>query len=139
MSKFRIAILVALLFAIALPFSAQAAGVYYCSTLRASGGTGTNADPWACPDDASFNTLVNNMICPNGGGWLYRIYADSYVYYRIEIVNNQCVTTFTQRYWGYPPNTGVNLPMPLLVGGVASLGAVLILGGVFLRRRTSAA
>ncbi len=138
MSKFRIALLVALLFAIALPFSAQAAGVYYCTTLRASGGSGTYADPWACPDDVTFNRWINDAICPSGGGWFYRIYADSYVYYRVDIVNKQCVTTLIQRYWGYPPNTGVTLPMPFVVGGVAGVGALLIVGGVFLRRRALA-
>jgi len=139
MNRIRIAILVALVLALVLPFSVQAAGVYYCSTVyNITGGNGTYGNPWACPDQASLNHIINDVICPAGGGWLYQISSGSYVYYRIEWVNNQCSITYQQRYYGYPPNTGVNLPMPILVGSVAGFGALLIFGGVFLRRRTMA-
>jgi len=138
MNKIRIAVFVALVLALVVPFSAQAAGVFYCSALYNSGGIGTYANPWACPDQASPNHIINDIICPAGGGWLYQIQAGAYEYFRIEWVNNQCTVTYQQRYYGYPPNTGVNLPMPLLVGSVAGFGALLIVGGVFLRRRALA-
>lgn len=139
MNRIRIAILVALVLALMLPFSVQAAGVYYCSgLLTGTGGNGTFAYPWACPDQASLNRIIYDVICPAGGGWLYQIQSGYFIYYRIEWVNNQCTITFQQRYNGYPPNTGVNLPMPMLVASVAGFGALLIVGGVFLRRKTAA-
>lgn len=137
MNRMRIAIFVALVLALVLPFSVQAAGVYYCGVYtNITAGNGTYANPWACPDQASLNRIIYDVICPAGGGWLYQIQNGAYVYYRIEWVRNQCSITFQQRYNGYPPNTGPTLPMPLLVGGVAGAGALLIVGGVFLRRRT---
>ncbi|MFM8322079.1 MAG: hypothetical protein ACKOC5_14300 [Chloroflexota bacterium] len=138
MYKMRIALIVALLFALLIPFAVQAAGVFYCNSGRTSGGNGTYADPWACSTTEQFNYIVYNVICPAGGGWLYEILAGGYNYYRIEWVNNQCQITYRQNYPGYPPNTGVELPMPLLVGGVAAVGAVLIIGGVALRRKNAA-
>lgn len=138
MYKLRIAILVALVVALMVPFSVQAAGVFYCSTLRSGGGIGTYADPWGCANAEQFNYVVYDVICARGGGWLYEIYDGAYVYHRIEWVNRQCSITWSQRYPGYPPNTGVNLPMPLLVGLAASAGIVMIVGGVALRRRQTA-
>lgn len=136
-TKLRVALLLALIAAVLFPFSVQAAGVFYCSTLRTAGGNGTYADPWACATQNQINDVVN-VICSAGGGWLYQIYADAYVYYRIQWVNNQCAITYQQRYYGYPPNTGVELPMPLLVGMVAAAGGLLIVGGLVLRRRAAA-
>lgn len=138
MNKMRLALIVALLMALMIPMTVQAAGVFYCSTLRASGGTGTYADPWACGTQAQIDTVVYSYICNAGGGWLYQIYANEYVYYRIEWVGKQCQITWQQRYPGYPPNTGVDIPMPLLVGGALTLGAVMVVGGVALRRRKTA-
>jgi hypothetical protein len=40
---------------------------------------------------------------------------------------------------GLPPNTGIDLPAPLIVGGLGTLGAGLLLVGVALRRRTKLA
>jgi hypothetical protein len=39
---------------------------------------------------------------------------------------------------GLPPNTGIDLPAPLVVGALGTLGAGLLLVGVAMRRRTSA-
>jgi hypothetical protein len=39
---------------------------------------------------------------------------------------------------GYPPNTGVDLPAPLLYGGVAFAGVALLAGGLLLRRKRAA-
>jgi LPXTG-motif cell wall-anchored protein len=139
MNKLRVAIFMALILALIVPFTAQAATyVYYCSTLRSGGGSGSYADPWGCANADQFNYVVNDVICPAGGGWLYQVYDGYYTYHRIEWVNRQCSITWTQQYRGYPPNTGVTLPMPLLVGLVGAAGVVLIVGGLVLRRRKMA-
>jgi hypothetical protein len=38
---------------------------------------------------------------------------------------------------GLPPGTGIDLPAPVVVGGLAIFGAVLLGAGTFLRRRTA--
>jgi hypothetical protein len=38
---------------------------------------------------------------------------------------------------GLPPGTGIDLPAPVIVGGLAIFGTVLLGAGVFLRRRTT--
>lgn len=40
---------------------------------------------------------------------------------------------------GLPPDTGIDLPMPIIVGGLAIFGAVLLGAGVLLRRRAASA
>jgi hypothetical protein len=39
-------------------------------------------------------------------------------------------------YPGLPPGTGINLPAPVIVGGLAIIGAVLLAAGALVRRRT---
>lgn len=137
MSKIRI-ILVTLivLFLVALPLSvAMAQGpYYYCSASRTSGGSGTFYDPWACGSDALMST-VSDTICRLGGGTLYKIYAGSYVTIYIRWTGNMCEATVGREYPGYPPNTGVNLPAPLLYGGVAVAGIGLVAVGLVIRRK----
>lgn len=38
---------------------------------------------------------------------------------------------------GLPPNTGIELPAPLIISGLAVVGAVLVAAGMLLRRRTA--
>jgi hypothetical protein len=38
-------------------------------------------------------------------------------------------------YEGLPPGTGIDLPAPVIVAGLAIIGAVLLAGGVMVRRR----
>jgi hypothetical protein len=40
---------------------------------------------------------------------------------------------------GLPPNTGIDLPAPIMIGGLAVIGASLLAVGVFIRRRTPSA
>jgi hypothetical protein len=37
---------------------------------------------------------------------------------------------------GLPPGTGIDLPAPVIVAGLAALGAGLLAAGLVLRRRT---
>jgi LPXTG-motif cell wall-anchored protein len=81
--------------------------------------------------------VVYDVICDQyGGGHLYRIYTGSYVYYRIEWVNQECVIDFQNEYPGYPPDTGVDIPMPLVLSGAVAVGAILLAAGLLLRRRS---
>jgi hypothetical protein len=140
MKKSRYLILILVFAALLIPATVYAAGTFYCSTLIAEGGNGSYAYPWACSTDAQFNHIVYDVICGQyGGGNLYRIYASSYVFYQIEwqTVENQAVCTivYQAEYPGYPPDTGVELPMPLIIGAAVAAGGALLLVGLVLRRK----
>ena len=138
MYKLRFALLAALVLALVIPVSVSAAGVFYCSALTASGGNGSYNSPWACPDQAAVDSLIYNTICPvYGGGTLYQILAGGYVQYNITYTYQQCTYTYT-RHPGYPPNTGVDIPAPLLVSLAVGAAALLIVAGLWLRRRSTA-
>jgi LPXTG-motif cell wall-anchored protein len=141
MKKFRILLILAVLVALMIPVAVQAAGTFYCSTLISSGGDGSYAYPWACSTNEQFNTIVYDYICERyGGGYLYRIYSGSYVYYQIEWIGGEqpyCDITYTMEYPGYPPNTGPDFPIPLLLGAAASVGLLLVGAGLVMRRRKS--
>ena len=138
MKKIRILIIAAVLVALLIPASVSAAGVFYCSTLIETGGTGTWADPWACSTQDQFDHIVNDVICRQyGGGHLYEIFTDYYVYYQIEWDGEDCDVVYTSRYPGYPPDTGVELPMPLILSLAVAGGAALLLVGFILRRKKS--
>lgn len=74
---------------------------------------------------------VYEMCCncaanPNGD-WVYRIR-------ELDDQGNCPVTGKWQR--GLPPNTGIDLPAPVIVGGLALIGAGLVAAGLLVRRRT---
>ena len=140
MKKLRIIAILAILIAILIPVTVSAAGVFYCSTSITVGGTGSYTDPWACSDDAQLDTVINDYICDtHGGGYLYQIFPDSYRYHVITWYSDvDCRVTATTDYAGYPPSTGVDLPIPLVVGGIAVLGAGLGTAGILLRRKKAA-
>ena len=140
MNKIRMAILIGAVLALLIPTAVGAAGTFYCSTLINSGGNGSFANPWACSTDQQFNTVVYDYICNRyGGGNLYRIFVDSYIFYRIEWIyqNNQrvCSIVYQSEYPGYPPNTGPDIPYPLVLGSAMTGGAVLIVSGLALRKK----
>ena len=131
----------AVLLALMIPAAVSAAGVFYCTTLRDSGGNGTYSNPWACSTNAQFNTVVYDYICSRyGGGHLYRIYSNSYVYYRIEWVaaRQTCDITYQSEHPGYPPHTGADFPVPLILAGAAAVGVLFVGVGLGLRRRKMA-
>lgn len=135
MKKIHIILITALLIAVLIPVAVSAAGVFYCSANKSTGGAGTWANPWACSTNAQVDNLINIICYDYYGGHLYRIFDSYYVYYRIEWggVQTRCTVTSAE-YPGYPPNTGVELPMPLMLAGGAALGLLLVGAGVFLRR-----
>ena len=117
---------------------AQQSPWYYCSVTRTSGGSGTYYDPWACSSEMQMGT-VTDTICRLGGGTLYRIYTGYYVIYYINYSPNGCQVVPDGEYPGYPPNTGPDLPMPLIIGGVVFVGLVLVAAGLMLRRKRAIA
>lgn len=124
-----------------MPFAnvqAQTGPWYYCSATRTSGGSGTYYDPWACSNDTQLAT-VTDTICRLGGGTLYRIFTGYYVIYYVNYSPNGCQVVPDGEYPGYPPNTGPNLPIPLIIGGVASIGLLLVGAGWVLRRKNAVA
>jgi hypothetical protein len=138
MKKVRILMVCAVLIALLIPVAVSAAGVFYCSALTSQGGNGSYAYPWGCSTNAELNNIIYDIICLQyNGGHLYRLFSNSYVYYRIEWggVNARCTVTSTE-YPGYPPNTGPDLPLPLILGTAAIVGVVLVGAGLTLRRRT---
>lgn len=139
--KARIALMILVALAlVAMPLinvQAQTGPWYYCSATRTAGGTGTYYDPWACSDEAQLNN-VTNTICSYGGGTLYRIFTGYYVVYFINYTANGCQVVADGEYAGYPPNTGPDLPLPLIIGGVVSVGLLLVAGGLLLRRKSVA-
>jgi len=139
MKKRTIVLLATLVLALAIPVTVYAAGYYYCSTLPLGpGGNGSYSYPWACSTDAELNHIIYDLICSYGGGVLYRIYSDSYVYYQIAWVGDVCQVTFEARYPGYPPNTGVEFPMPLIIGVAIGVAILLVVVGLLFRRRSLA-
>ena len=137
MKKFRLLIIVVVLIALIIPVAVSAAGTFYCSANVTSGGTGTYWDPWACSTDAQLDTIIDDVICDQYyGGYLYQIFSTSYRYRVITWYSaTDCRVTYTADYSGYPPYTGVEVPVPLIIGGAAVVGALMLLAGIMLRRR----
>jgi len=61
------------------------------------------------------------------GDWVYRT--------RTLDENGDCPVTVDWQD-GLPPDTGIDLPVPFIVGGLALIGAGLLAAGLLVRRRT---
>jgi len=143
MKKIRIALIAAILVALLIPMAVSAAGVFYCSEAKSSGGNGTYNNPWACRTQAQLDNIIYDRICAvYNGGHLYQIRLGGYTYYRIEWVysgsQRTCTITYRANYSGYPPNTGVDLPAPFIISSAVGVGILLLVAGLALRRRKSA-
>jgi len=88
------------------------------------------------PTDPTVDTIVYEMCCdcatdPAGNWW-----------FRIHILDpaggGTCPIDPNNPDWieGLPPGTGIDLPMPVIVGGLALIGAGLLAAGVLVRRRS---
>jgi hypothetical protein len=77
-------------------------------------------------------TAVLYEMCCGGtaGGWKFRI--------RLLDSEGNCPIDPTNREWvaGLPPGTGINLPAPVIVGGLTLLGVAFLGVGIVVRRRT---
>jgi hypothetical protein len=139
MYKLRIAIVVSILLALVAAATASAAGAFYCSEAKSSGGNGTFNNPWGCSTENQFQNEVVHTVCTvYHGGDIYRVRLGGYTWYRYSWVDGQCRLINQQDFRGYPPNTGVNFPMPMIIGLAVAAAAVLIVAGVYLRRRSTA-
>jgi len=140
MKKIRIIALVAVLIALLIPVAVSAGGVFYCSTSVTTGGTGSYSNPWACSTDDQLDYVINDVICDTYyGGYLYQIFPGSYRYHVITWYStNDCRVTYSADYSGYPPYTGVDVPVPLIIGAVALVGTGLLVAGMAIRRKKSA-
>jgi hypothetical protein len=82
---------------------------------------------------------------PNDTATLYEMYCDdgNWIYYERALTANCAAGTC---YWDcgrptgphdyLPPRTGIDLPAPVIVGGLAAIGVGLLTAGVLVRRRT---
>lgn len=142
MNKIRIAIIVAALLGLLITTAVSAAGTFFCTDLVASGGNGSFRNPWACSTEQQFNQVVQVICNQYNGGNLYRIFIDRYIFYRIQWIfqNDQrvCTIVYQSEYPGYPPNTGPGIPYPLVLGSAMLGGAVLIVAGLALRKKSAA-
>ena len=139
MKKFRIFTIVVVLIAVLIPVAVGASGVFYCSDSITSGGNGRYYDPWACSTANQLDNVIDDIGETYYGGYLYQIFPDSYRYYVITwYSDDDWRVTYTDDYAGYPPYSGVEVPVPLIVGAVTLVGTGMLLAGVSLRRKKEA-
>jgi len=85
------------------------------------------------PAPAGQTQVVYEMCCACAadpdGVWLFRL--------RLLDENGNCPLDPDNAEWveGLPPGTGINLPAPVIVGGLAVIGAGLLAAGILVRRR----
>jgi hypothetical protein len=80
-----------------------------------------------------FDPVIYEMCCDCGtaeGTWMFRV--------REWQDDGTCPLSTDVEGWveGLPPGTGIDLPTPLIVGGLAVLGAALVATGLVVRRRS---
>jgi hypothetical protein len=109
--------------------------VYYCSAFVASGGSGTFDSPWPCQNQTQLNAVFAEA-CKPGYAIVYQIVSNGYWRHTVEDpADGPCKVTSSVFYNGVPPDTGIAVPMPLLVGGLLALGIALIAGGFFVYKK----
>lgn len=135
MKKLSLLMIVLFLFAL-IPSSAFASvPVFYCSYDAAPGGDGSYDAPWQCANSDQLAAVVAE-VCKSGYAILYQTVDTGYYRHTIEDpVDGACKVTSSVFYQGTPPDTGIALPAPLLVGMALTLGAALVAGGYFVYRK----
>jgi hypothetical protein len=139
MKKFRVAMLVMVILPVLIPTAAYAAVyTYYCSWDVGTGGDGSYDYPWQCRDDVELDIIVDD-ICVyldyDDVGILYQIQMDGYWKHWIEWDGKECGVVNSKYFRGYPPDTGIALPPPLLFGGAMALGLSLFAVGLVVFRK----
>jgi len=78
---------------------------------------------------AGTTATLYEMCCGGTAGWSFRV--------RILDNAGNCPVDPANPVWiaGLPPGTGINLPAPLIVGGLAFLGVAFLGVGIVVRRR----
>lgn len=124
-----------------IPSSALAqTPVYYCTSLGTTDGDGSFENPWSCVNTTELNAVIAEICSETDYAILYQIVTNGYYRHVIEDPNDAaCGVTSTVFYYGDPPDTGVTLPMPVLLGGLFALGAVLVGGGYMIYRKRATA
>jgi hypothetical protein len=133
----KVWIAVSLLVVMALIPSAAFAStpVYYCTPNATPPGDGSYSFPWLCSTSAELQTAIANT-CQAGYAILYQTVSNGYYRHTVQVDSaGKCMVTSSIFYYGYPPNTGVVLPAPLLIGGALVLGAMFLVGGIVIYRK----
>ena len=136
MKKVLIAIcLILLLSLIATNVLAQTP-VYYCSYSVGTGGDGSYAYPWQCTNSTQLSQIVSNICASHSSAVLYQIVSNGYYYHTIGTPSGgTCQITSSLFYSGYPPDTGITLPVPLMLSAMVALGVALMGGGYLIYRK----
>jgi hypothetical protein len=139
MKKIGIAISLLLLLSL-IPTAALAqVPAYYCSYNVGTGGDGSYSYPWQCTDSNQVNQLVSQICSSHTSAVLYQIVSNGYYYHTIGIPSGgTCQITSSVFYSGYPPNTGITLPVPLMISAMVALGIALLGGGYLIYRKRNA-
>ncbi len=138
MKKVWIAISILVLVALIPGTVLASVPVFYCSAFVAGPGDGSFDDPWRCATEAELEAVVGE-VCTYEYAILYQEVANGYYRHTIEDPNDSaCAVTSSVFYYGYPPDTGVNLPAPWLIGGAFALGIAMLAGGIVIYRKRQA-
>lgn len=110
--------------------------VYYCSYNVGTGGNGSYAYPWQCTNSTQLSQTVSQICASHSSAILYQIVSNGYYYNTIGTPSGgTCSITSSVFYSGYPPNTGITLPVPLLLSAMMVLGVALMGGGYLIYRK----
>lgn len=138
-SSRRTLILICVLAALLLPAVAYAAGPFYTTTDSKASATGDGSvgDPRKATTlgelDAACKAFANDLGSDETAT-VYWYDVDNNGYCRFKLKKDgSCIPDGC--FAGEPPGTGVDVPPPLIVGGLIALGIVLLSAAWLLRRR----
>jgi|MudIll2142460700_1097286.scaffolds.fasta_scaffold574652_2 hypothetical protein len=138
MNKVWIAVSLLVLLALIPSAAFASTPVYYCTPDATPPGDGSFDFPWLCSTSAELQTAVSNA-CHAGYAILYQTVSNGYYRHTVQVDSaGKCIVTTSVFYYGVPPDTGVSLPAPLLIGGTLALGALFLAGGIVIYRKRAA-